>query len=88
MDREQRFLFRRWLDGCVVFDRQLGDTHALDPTAAALFFSLQDGNAGSSSLTEVIAPQYPDSTIEELALRVDSTVAHLRSLGLVDAYPN
>jgi len=27
----KRWLIREWDDGCVLFDRQTGDTHALDP---------------------------------------------------------
>lgn len=30
----KRWLIREWDDGCVLFDRQTGDTHALDPLCA------------------------------------------------------
>jgi len=30
---DDEFLVRRWADGCVLFDRLLGSTHALQPAA-------------------------------------------------------
>ncbi|MBH9577364.1 hypothetical protein [Inhella proteolytica] len=33
----QRFLIKRWPEGLVVFDRQLGDTHAMGEPTASLF---------------------------------------------------
>lgn len=33
----QRFLLQRWPEGLVVFDRELGDTHAMGEPTASLF---------------------------------------------------
>ena len=35
-----RFLLREWADGCVVFDRRFGNTHALDSDTAEVFTAL------------------------------------------------
>ncbi len=84
MSETQRFVVRSWHDGSVVFDRNLGDTHALDSTAATLFLAIQRGENSSPFLTGAIAKYYPDSTFGELALLVDANMAHLREIGLVD----
>lgn len=36
----ERFLLRDWDDGCVVFDRRFGNTHALDSATAEVFMAL------------------------------------------------
>lgn len=41
----ERFAIHDWDDGCVVFDRLSGDTHALDPLAAELL-ALPEGERG------------------------------------------
>lgn len=33
----ERFIFHVWDDGCAVFDRKTGDSHALDTGSALLF---------------------------------------------------
>lgn len=37
LDEPQRFLIQRWAEGLVVFDRLLGDTHAMGEPTASLF---------------------------------------------------
>ncbi|MCV2353138.1 HPr-rel-A system PqqD family peptide chaperone [Paucibacter sp. B2R-40] len=38
LDREAvRFLISEWADGCTVYDRRYGDTHALNHLTAAVF---------------------------------------------------
>jgi hypothetical protein len=39
---DDEFLVRRWADGCVLFDRLLGSTHALQP--AAMIHVLGEGD--------------------------------------------
>jgi uncharacterized protein with von Willebrand factor type A (vWA) domain len=79
------FLVKHWANGCVVFDRQFGDTYALDSTTTAIFSAVQDGNLCFSSLIESIKLQSPDVAMNELEARVHGAMAHLRYLGLVDA---
>jgi PqqD family protein of HPr-rel-A system len=88
MDASGRFLVKHWHDGAVVFDRQFGDTHALDPATSAVFVSLQDGDASRSTLIENISSYYPESSIQELETRVDELLEHLKRLDLVKATIN
>jgi PqqD family protein of HPr-rel-A system len=37
----QRYLWHRWAEGSVVFDRETGSTHALSPVTSAVFLALQ-----------------------------------------------
>ena len=36
----ERFLLREWDDGCVIFDRRFGNTHALNSVTAEVFKAL------------------------------------------------
>lgn len=85
MREDGRFLIRQWLDGCVVFDRQVGDTHALDPTSAAIFLGIENGNVTMSGLAEKISSFHPDATSQDLRAKVYGVLAHLEKLGLVRA---
>lgn len=83
MNVDRRFIVRRWSDGSVIFDRHLGDTHALDPTATDIFLSIQSGETSSSLLIEATSSHYPESTMDELVSKVDRTISHLKKIGLL-----
>lgn len=83
-----RYLVRSWTDGCIVFDRKFGDTHALDPTVAAIFSAVESGNTCFSGLKEAIKLQGPNTALNELENRVRSALDHLKRLGLVDVHLN
>lgn len=85
MGESDRFLVRHWLDGSVVFDRQFGDTHALDPAASAIFFALENGERGKSTLIAKISQFYPESPAQDIPSRVNELLEHLERLGLVRA---
>lgn len=88
MSEAGRFLVKQWLDGSAIFDRQLGDTHALDPTASAVFLALEKGAGERSALIATLSPFYPEATQQDLASRLDSLLEQLTTLGLVKADTN
>lgn len=81
--KDSRFLVKQWLDGSVVFDRQFGDTHALDPAAAVVFLSFMKGEREPVALMAALSPLYPDATIQDMTSRLDGLIAQLSKLGLV-----
>ncbi len=88
MDEAGRFLFRQWPDGSAVFDRQLGDTHSLDPAASAVFLALEKGARERSALIATLSLFYPEATQQDLASRLDGLLEQLAALGLVKADTN
>lgn len=88
MKNGSQFLVRSWADGSIVFDRRFGDTHALDPTVAAIFSVVESGNTCFSGLMEAIKLQGPNTALNESENRVRSALDHLKRLGLVDAHLN
>jgi len=85
MGEKVRFLVKQWLDGCVVYDREFGNTHALDPAASAVFLALKNGDRDRSTLIEIISSFYPGSSDQEIASRVVELIEHLEGLGLAKA---
>lgn len=85
MGESNRFLVRQWLDGSVIFDRQFGDTHALDPAAAAVFSCSECGERDRTILIEKISSFYPEANALEMATKVEGLLEHLDRLGLVRA---
>lgn len=82
MDGSTRFLVKQWLDGGAVFDKQFGDTHALDPAAFEVFLALDQGESKRSTLLEKFSPFYPDLTVEELADQFEEVLSRLQRLRL------
>lgn len=85
MDTIERFLVTQWPDGCVVFDRQCGNTHALDPAAATSFLFMAHGGHDKASLMAKVATVCPDTSAQDVADRVEGALQHLKKLGLVKA---
>lgn len=83
-----RFLVTQWVDGCVVFDRQFGDTHALDPAVAAIFFCVEDGEWDRAALISKYASFYPEMSNQFIESQFDGALVHLETLGLVKANIN
>lgn len=88
MGEKDRFLIKHWADGSVVFDRQFGDTHAIDPAASSIFISLQNGERDRAGLVEKISSFYPDATAQYLNDRLDDILVNLDKLGLMKAEIN
>jgi hypothetical protein len=47
-----RYLIHEWIDGCVVFDLDTGDTHALDATMAKHFRARHEGGADEAAMPD------------------------------------
>jgi len=85
MEIDDRFLVTQWSDGCVVFDRQFGETHALDPAAAATFLFMTHGSSDRSLLIAKVATDCPEIPAQDIAGRVQGVLQQLAKLGLVKA---
>jgi len=63
----QRFLIRRWPEGLVVFDRLLGDTHAMGEPTASLFEAwLQQPAQALEALSLPVPPEAAQAAVAEL----------------------
>ena len=80
-----RFQVKQWPDGSVVFDRQFGDTHALDPVVSSIFIALVRDVVERADLLRQIAPFYLDETSEGLDAHLDDVLVQLDKLGLMKA---
>ncbi len=74
----ERFLFRVWSDGCVVFDRQSGDTHALDPIAGRMFLA---GFVGVTTENQILR-SHRDDELGDFPKKDKEARARLTELGL------
>jgi PqqD family protein of HPr-rel-A system len=83
MDRGGRFLVRQWLDGCAIFDRRSGDTHALDPLTAAMFMCWGEEIQERSSLVVKMSSLRPDIALNEIESQFDAIVERLEKLDLL-----
>lgn len=84
---EGRFLIQVWPEGCVVFDRQLGNTHAMDELTGAVFRLLLDHpDAEPAWLSSELGPQLGRSGPEGMAA-VEQALAHLGTHGLMPREP-
>ena len=81
----ERFLVHQWTDGCAVFDRQTGDTHALDSLACTAFATAQDGASLRESVQQLAPSFYPDKAADELALLVCECCERLEKCGLMES---
>ncbi len=88
MEVAGRFLVKQWADGSVVFDRQLGDTHALDPVAAAVFLSFNKGERERAVLLAILSPFYAQDAQQDMNSRLDDLIEQLSMLDLVKADVN
>ena len=59
----ERFLLREWDDGCVIFDRRFGNTHALNSVTAEVFNALLA--APDEEPQQVLARMRPSGQGEE-----------------------
>jgi len=53
----RRWLSHEWDDGCVLFDRSSGDTHALDPLCAEVLGLIETGCADPLLISEKLAAE-------------------------------
>jgi hypothetical protein len=82
-EKDERFLFHVWPDGCAVFDRSCGDTHILDVVSALGFLSgLQ------ATTSEIVKLQLPDVPLDELSSALDDARLRLEKIELPFALPS
>lgn len=80
-----RFLVRRWVDGCVLFDLLSGDTHALTPLSCAMFLSFDSGNLDKLAHIGRMLVLCPDLALSDIESQYDDALEHLTDLDLVKA---
>lgn len=87
MQAPHRFLVRQWADGSVVFDRQNGNTHALDPLTFDVLEALKDGDNDRASVNAVCHSHFPLSSADELDSIARECCERLEKCGLIAAHP-
>lgn len=83
-----RFLVRRWPDGCVVFDRQSGSTHALDLLTFAAFEATQDSDNGRAAVAAVCQSHFPLGSADEMVSIARECCERLEKCGLIATQPD
>ncbi len=81
----QHFLVHQWADGCAVFDRRTGSTHALDPQAGAGFVAAQAGDDPYRSIEASFRSLHPEASQDDLAALADACFERLKKSGLLEA---
>lgn len=70
---DERFAHHAWDDGWVVYDRHLGDTHAMNRLTAAAFRALLNTpGADDGQLADAVRRELPTIDPDELALALRS----------------
>ena len=76
---QDRFALRRWDDGIVVYDRHLGDTHAMNPATGCAFRALLNTpGANDEALADAVRQELPNIGHDDLALALGSARGLLR----------
>jgi len=76
-----RWLSHEWDDGCVLFDRSSGDTHALDPLCAEVLGLIETGCADPLLISEKLALELGVEA-SRLLPSVEAAFRQLRQRGL------
>lgn len=83
MTSADRYALRRWDDGIVVYDRHLGDTHAMNRAAGCAFRALLNTPAmNDEALAAAVRLELPNIAHDELALALGSARSLLRGAAL------
>lgn len=80
---ERQLLVHYWPDGCAVFDRQTGDTHAMDNIACSAVEALQNGNDARQAVRLAAYAAQPDKTAYELDQVIANCFQQLERCGLI-----
>ena len=79
-----RFLILNWDDGCTVYDRRYGDTHALNSLTAAVFrMELAEPDGDFTRMAAQLAVEFPEPAGLELSNAVELAYQQLVSCRLV-----
>lgn len=82
MQEPERFVAACWDDRCVVFNRHLGSTHALDELTTAVW-RLPPSERNIPSAIASLSSFYAEASSEELSTAIDSAFAQLRNIGML-----
>jgi PqqD family protein of HPr-rel-A system len=78
-----RFLVRQWQDGCVVFDRNTGNTHALDLLTFAMLEAVDRHDKDKDAMITACHSYFPLSSANELESMVQACYERLEKCGLI-----
>jgi len=81
---DQALHFRYWDDEYVVYDSHSGDTHLLGTVAVQVLFKLQQTPSIATELSASIAPLLHINMDDELVMQIDSILADLDKLALIE----
>jgi PqqD family protein of HPr-rel-A system len=81
---DSELLWRSWGSEYIVYHTGSGDTHELNPTAAAVLQLLQQRPATVQQLAKHVAANFAVPLDEELVLNIQKVLARLKILGVVE----
>lgn len=76
-------MHRTWGDETVVYDPLSGNTHFLDPVAAAVLAHLGTSDASTAVITDSLLTEFGAENEEDVLAAVSAALARLRDIGLV-----
>ncbi|GAB3267104.1 HPr-rel-A system PqqD family peptide chaperone [Chitinimonas naiadis] len=83
LDSSGRFLLHAWEEDALAFDTYSGDTHLLEPLAAALVRYLGQSECDLESLLAQLNQEFIFPEDQSPALAVDTALLNMRGIGLV-----
>ena len=78
-----RFAHRLWPDGAALFDRNTGDTHALDPFSFAVLEAAGTAGLDMDALAAMLHASFPDLPDDDLRVEISRIVADMAELGIL-----
>jgi PqqD family protein of HPr-rel-A system len=85
LDRRAELHWRHFDGEWVVFEAGSGDTHQLDPLAAAVLMCLESEAQDINELAEIIASELGMPLSADLTARMGQLIEQFTTLGLVEA---
>jgi len=79
-----RLSWKLWDDEYVVFDHGSGNTHFLDLFSGEILRELEAGSADAEELARRLASDLDAAPEQDLAARIQDTLARLERAGLVE----
>lgn len=83
MTSNQHLLVHYWSDGCAVFDRKTGNTHAMNTLACSAIEVAQNGGDARQAVRLAAYAGQPDATASELEQIISNCVQQLERCGLI-----
>lgn len=81
---DSELLWRSWGNEHIVYHTPSGDTHELNPTAAATLQVLQQRSATAEQLAKHIAVNFGIPLDDKLVLNIQEVLTRLKILGVVE----